>query len=128
MRRTLVAVSIVLALAVGMVGPAAQAGEGYWTPTKCGQDYPTKGMWFGQRTMGVWFRSVYGQYGVLGRFYQAHVALGAECGFGFPITDPQRGEGGSAQFFYIPGTCDLRAIVAWDNGTTTSAVAGHYYC
>lgn len=128
MRRLLVAVSIVLALAAGVVGPAAQAGDGYWTATRCYSEVPFKGLWFGEKTMGVWFRSVWGQHGVSGRIYPAHVALGAECSFGFPLTEAVRGSGLTAQYFVLPYSCALNYIVAWDNGGTQAFSIPNYFC
>ena len=93
MKKLIASAFLAAALLFPSVSPAA-AGEGYFTPTKCGWEYPVKGMWYGYSSLGVVFRSVWGQYAVSGDIYQAHKAFGAECWFGFPISESPRIEGG----------------------------------
>ncbi len=136
MRRALAAVLAVLGLVLGTVGAApAAAGTGYWSATACFGGKPIYGQWWGEKGVGVWFRTStnspypYIAGGVTGLFYAVHRANGAECGFGFPISGQVSQDGGKVQYFHLPSQpCALRGIAVMPNGATQAVTAPNYFC
>lgn len=149
MTRRLVAI---LAIAVGslVMSPVtpASSGDYYWSDTACWHHAPVYGAWYGTPGVGAAYASVFawddwpshtnsivwhGQnlryQAVNGYMHGYYASLGYECGWaGFPASTYYRAPTYWLKHFYYPGTCDLRWLVEFDNGSTGPGIAPNYFC
>lgn len=119
--------------------PVAHAmGDRFWSNCACWGGEPCKARWYGFPGWGCYWDSIWGMHGVSGAIYTHLMFAGAECGFGLPITD-QTGpydydlgwgllRGCYTQYFYMPGTCDLKYIIKGPDQSTYAYVLPHYFC
>lgn len=124
----------------------AEAGDGYWSPTRCWGSSPVYGSWYGEPGRRAGYASVFASSNgegwvyspsappryfqwVSGGIHAWYAANNHECGWaGFPTHAAARGSNYWIQYFYYPGTCDLRFIVAYDNGHNGPGIVNRYYC
>lgn len=150
--RAALALSLFAAALIGPSADVARAGDGYWSNTRCWGGHPVYSIYNGQPGAGAHYGSVFswprddGQlipyqgraisfHWIAGATHAYYLRQGAECGwFGVLVSGPYRGNppppysGYWYRFTYVPGTCDLRGIITFDNGTIGPYYQPHVYC
>ena len=124
------------ALAFALLTAAPAHADWGWLPTTpryataCWNQVPVSATWSPIDSNTAAYSHVYGGGWVRGEHLRAFRQFGSECGFGLPITDVYDvpAQGLSIQYFYMPGTCELRFTVIYNAGGGYVSNIHNYFC